>query len=214
MSKIKAIIFDFDGVIVESMDIKAKAFAYLFRDYPEHVEDIVSFHMKHGGMPRFEKFEKIYSEILKIHLSEDRKKNLADEFSQFVFQEVVKCPYVEGAIEFLRANKGKYLFFIVSGTPEDELKSIVNERKLDQYFTEILGSPIKKNVHNSNLMNKYKLKPEEVMFVGDSIDDWEGVKDIGIKFIGRVIDGNPFTAPKVYGIIKNLYQLQELIGNV
>ncbi|GAF78578.1 unnamed protein product, partial [marine sediment metagenome] len=32
---IKAIIFDFDGVIVESSDIKTEAFRELFQDYPQ-----------------------------------------------------------------------------------------------------------------------------------------------------------------------------------
>ena len=39
--KTKAIIFDFDGVILESMDVKARAFAFLFREYPEYTEKIV-----------------------------------------------------------------------------------------------------------------------------------------------------------------------------
>src|SRR3989304_1573816 len=54
---IRAIIFDFDGVIVESVDIKTKAFARLF----EHegkvvVEKVVDYHLKNGGVSRFDKF--------------------------------------------------------------------------------------------------------------------------------------------------------------
>ena len=33
----KGIIFDFDGVILESMDIKTDAFSYLFRNYPKDI---------------------------------------------------------------------------------------------------------------------------------------------------------------------------------
>ncbi len=38
----QAIIFDFDGVIVESGDIKTQAFAELYRSYGEHVVTEVS----------------------------------------------------------------------------------------------------------------------------------------------------------------------------
>ncbi len=41
---IKAILFDFDGVILESMDIKTKAFSKLFTKYPEYVDQIVKLH--------------------------------------------------------------------------------------------------------------------------------------------------------------------------
>jgi len=41
---IKAIIFDFDGVIIESMDVKTKAFTFLFKDYLEHLPEIINLH--------------------------------------------------------------------------------------------------------------------------------------------------------------------------
>ena len=44
MKQIDAIFFDFDGVILESMNIKGWAFEKLFEKYPEHIEKIVEFH--------------------------------------------------------------------------------------------------------------------------------------------------------------------------
>jgi beta-phosphoglucomutase-like phosphatase (HAD superfamily) len=51
---VQAVIFDFDGVIVESMDIKTQAFVELFRDHPEHHETIVRLHLENGGMSRYD----------------------------------------------------------------------------------------------------------------------------------------------------------------
>src|SRR5690606_22889470 len=39
-----AVIFDFDGVILESVKVKTDAFKELFSDYPEHLEAIVAYH--------------------------------------------------------------------------------------------------------------------------------------------------------------------------
>ncbi|MEW6679509.1 MAG: HAD-IA family hydrolase [bacterium] len=208
---IKAIIFDFDGIIVESMDIKARAFAFLFKDYPKHIDEIVKFHMFHGGMSRFEKFEWIYQNLLHKPLSEREKVELGRQFTDYVYQEVVKCPFVKGAKEFLDKYIGKYLFFIVSGTPVDEIKSIVKERGLSKYFKEVFGSTLKKNEQNAAILSKYQLRPEEVLFVGDSIDDWEGVKDLGIKFIGRTLKDNPFIGLKIEALIEDLFDLDKLI---
>ena len=68
---IKAIIFDFDGVIIESADIKTEAFRALFENYPEHVEAIAGFHIENGGMSRFDKFRHIYKNIINEELNEE-----------------------------------------------------------------------------------------------------------------------------------------------
>ena len=61
----KAIIFDFDGVIAESVDVKTEAFKELFKAYPDKVKAIADFHIDNGGMSRFDKFRHIYKNILK-----------------------------------------------------------------------------------------------------------------------------------------------------
>ena len=58
---LKAILFDFDGVLVESVDIKTKAFAKLFENEgPEIVNKVVEYHLANGGVSRFKKFDYIY----------------------------------------------------------------------------------------------------------------------------------------------------------
>ena len=212
MSKIKTIIFDFDGIIVESMDIKARAFAFLFKDYPEHVDEIVKFHMLHGVMSRFEKFEWIYQNLLHKPLSESEMLELGKQFANFVYQEVVSCPFVKGALEFLNKYYKKISLFIVSGTPEEEIRSIIKERGLEKYFVEIFGTPEKKDILNSKILQKYKLNPEEIIAVGDSIDDWEGAEKAGIKFIGRITQHNPFAGLKVEAMIHDLFDLDKILS--
>ena len=58
---LSAVIFDFDGVIVESLDVKADAFRSLFADHPEHVDQIVRLHRENLGVSRYEKFRTIYA---------------------------------------------------------------------------------------------------------------------------------------------------------
>ena len=85
-NRYRAIIFDFDGVLVESMGIKAEAFCYLFRDFPHLKKKILDLHMSRGGMSRWEKFRIIYEEYLGEPLTEAKKNQLGKEFSLYVFQ--------------------------------------------------------------------------------------------------------------------------------
>jgi len=214
---LKAIIFDFDGVIAESVDIKTNAFAYLFREYPDEIiKKIVKFHLDNGGLSRFEKFKIIYRDFLKKNLSKEEEKRLGKEFGEFCYKEVVICSYVKGAKEFLEKNYNNYMFFIVSGTPHNEMNEIVDARQLRKYFKEVLGAPESKSELINKILKKYNLKNTEVVFIGDSPTDYKGAEEANIKFIARVAPDkyNPFQS-NVYKIkyqIKDLHSLEKILG--
>lgn len=206
---LKAIIFDFDGVIVESVDIKTRAFAHLFRDYPDDIiKKIVKFHLDNGGISRFEKFKIIYKDFLNKNLSKEEEERLGREFSEFCYNGVLTCSYVNGAKEFLERNYKKFVFFIVSGTPHDEMNHIVDARQLRKYFKEILGTPGSKGELIKVILKKYNLKPTEVVFIGDSPTDYKGAEEAHIKFIARVASDkyDPFKS----NMYKIKYQIKDL----
>ena len=63
-------------------------------------------------------------------------------------------------------------------------------KKIIKYFTGIYGSPALKNDHVNVICSKYKLKPGELLFFGDSIIDLEAATGHGIKFILRLHEKN------------------------
>ena len=185
---IKAIAFDFDGVLAESVEVKTKAYAKIFEHENEDViQKIVAYHIKHAGVSRFEKFKTISRDILKRPLSNNTFQSLCTRFSKLVVDEVVASPGVEGAWKFLENNKKLYSFFVVSGTPDEELKEIIRRRGMEKFFDEILGSPKTKDILLNQLMQKYELKPAEMVFVGDAETDWIGARKTGVRFIWRQI---------------------------
>ncbi|MDD4910435.1 MAG: HAD family hydrolase [Candidatus Omnitrophica bacterium] len=209
---IKAVIFDFDGVIVESVDIKTRAFAHLFKDYPRHIDAIVEWHLLHGGISRFEKFEHIYKNILRLPFSEGLSEELGIKFKDYVCQEVIRCPFVKGAQEFLAKYYKKISLFVVSGTPQEEIAFIVKERGLEKFFCEVFGSPAKKQNLISGVLEKYGLAAREAVFVGDSIDDHEAAQKAGIRFIGRVREGQRFSGLEADSLINDMFDLEKLIN--
>ena len=136
---IKAIIFDFDGVILESGNIKTEAFLDLFAEYPQHQSAILDYHLENLGVSRFDKFEWIYQKLLGQSLHDDEKKRLGEAFSSIVIEKIMRCPFVPGALEVLKKYQGMYLKFIASGTPHEELEFIVKQREISEYFDGIWG---------------------------------------------------------------------------
>jgi HAD superfamily hydrolase (TIGR01549 family) len=185
----KAIIFDFDGVIADSNSVKTKAFVELFKGYPEHIkESIRKFHLQNGGMSRFDKFRYIYNTFLKEPLSDERFEELCGSFNRLVIGGVIKAPLFKGVLEFLRKKQGLYDMYIVSGTPQDEIRKITQKRDLDKYFLGVYGSPRSKKELIEDIMGRKNYKPEEVIFLGDSINDYEGAIGAGVEFVGKVFD--------------------------
>lgn len=209
---IKAVLFDFDGVIVESVDIKTKAFERLFKDEGDAVvRKVVDHHLKNCGVSRFEKFKYIYQKILNRELSEQKFKKLCDSFSELVIEEVIKAPYVKGAKEFLDNFSPHYRCFVVSGTPQDEIEKIVKDRKMSGYFVKVYGAPRKKRDIVNAILNDYKLSKDEAVFVGDSLSDYEGAVSNGVAFIARINDNEALFSDKKCIKIKNLKELQAQI---
>jgi len=189
---LKAIIFDFDGVIIESFDIKTQAFRELFKE-SDKVDEIVEYHKQNGGVSRYKKFRYIYSEILKTPLDEKTFKELGEKFSNLVVEEVKKCPYVPGALEFINENSKNLKLFIASGTPEEELISIVDARGISKYFKGIFGSPATKSEIIQQILKRENLDRKDAIFIGDTITDYRESGRAGVPFIARInsLSDNP-----------------------
>lgn len=210
---IKAIIFDFDGVILESANIKTEAFVELFSDYPQKHKDIVNYHLTNAGISRYVKFRYIYEHILEQKLSKQKEIELGKRFSKIVFQKVLRAPFVAGAKEFLDTNKSRYLFFIASGTPEGELHKIIYARGLQGYFKEIHGSPKEKIDIINNIINNYSLVKDETVYVGDAQSDRIAAEQSGVIFIERRsnLDSKLDDCP---WIIRNLFNLSRILRKI
>ena len=188
MSPTRAVIFDFDGVILESAEIKTRTFARLFEDegHSEHVPEIVALHLRLAGVSRFEKFRLIYSEILDRPLDDAELERLGEEFSRIALDEVLACPFVPGAHELLERLHGDgKLLFVASGTPHEELVGIVAARELDRFFRGVNGSPATKGEISRRILVEHRLAPTEALFVGDATTDLEGAREAGVPFVGR-----------------------------
>lgn len=192
---IKCLIFDFDGVVLESVEVKTEAYRKMYLPFGQAVADkVVAHHLANGGISRFEKFKIYHREFLNKDLSESEVQQLATQFSNLVERLVLESPFVPGAEEFFFKTKPQLPMFVASGTPEDELIRVVNHRHLAPFFKGVFGSPKSKSTIIQNILKMYGFDPREVLMVGDSINDYQPAQSNSIQFVGRVGPGvsNPF----------------------
>jgi phosphoglycolate phosphatase len=184
---IRAAVFDFDGVIAESTDIKTEAFRRLF----DGDERAVEYHEANMGLSRYDKFRHITTEILGRPYSAEDERRLGERFSELVVDEVVRCPFVAGAPELLKRLAGELPLFVASATPEEEVRHIVALRGLEALFDGVYGTPATKGEILRRIVLEREFDRGEVVMVGDARSDLNGAREAGVRFVGRVPAGAP-----------------------
>jgi len=208
---IKAVIFDFDGVILESADIKTEAFRELFSASGDKTQEGIEYHLENAGLSRYVKFRYFYENILQKTLSKKEELKLGERFSEIVLKKVLEAPFVAGALEFLSGPNCLYDFFIASGTPEEELRHILRERNLNTYFKEAHGSPKTKPSIIRDILGRYGLKNKEAVYIGDAESDRRAAKETDVFFIERKADLKEDPNRKNGCIIKDLRGIRETL---
>lgn len=124
---IKNIIFDFDGVILDSMSIRNEGFRKIFEDYDnKKVEELISFHLINGGLSRFVKIKYFFEELLDTFIGEEEINYFADQYSKIMKEKLVNEKYlIKDTVDFIK-NNNKIKMFIASGSEEKELR-LINE---------------------------------------------------------------------------------------
>ncbi|RZW19103.1 MAG: HAD family hydrolase [Desulfobulbaceae bacterium] len=177
--------FDFDGVLVDSVSVKTEAFRTLFDPYgSEILAQVLEHHRLNGGISRIDKIQYAHTHFVGTPLSEIELANWGRKYSELVVDRVINAPWIKGAQEFLVEMQGCCRIFLISGTPETELKQVVEARGMTHYFDEILGSPIQKPAHIRALLSDYQLHSHSCVFVGDALTDYYAARETGLHFLG------------------------------
>ena len=199
---LKGIIYDFDGVICDSVNVKTKAFAEMYKSYGEDVvSKVVDYHLQHGGISRYEKFKYYHQTFLGIELTQEEIMQMGNKFSEIALQKVINSAYLPGVVDFMTNGKKNCLQFICTGTPETEILTILNKKNLEHLFDSVYGAPKRKPEIITMLLEQYQLHRDEVIFIGDALTDYNAARETNIAFVGVKSDNTQF--PKVTYVIKD-----------
>ena len=191
-------IFDFDGIIKESVDEKRKSFCKLFSKYQFAIPLIEKHHLQNCGISRYEKIP-LYLKYCGLEPTPEIVASYIDKFSNLVTRLVIYSDWVPGVLSFLDSINNKENIFIVSATPEKELIEISKKINLKIPINNFFGSPKSKFENINNFIDKENLK--KYIFFGDAISDSLAAKEFSIDFAYRNYALNFNQVPEYYTYI-------------
>jgi phosphoglycolate phosphatase-like HAD superfamily hydrolase len=176
-------VFDCDGVILNSNRIKTEAFREVALRFGEQAAEVlVQFHVQHGGISRYRKFEYLLENILLRTADPQEVAALAKDYGDCIYHHLLDCE-VAADLNALREATASTSWMVVSGGDQEELRRVFSERGLLTLFDGgIYGSPNTKDEILSKQIQSGRLR-KPALFLGDSQYDHEAAVRAGLDFI-------------------------------
>ena len=201
----QTIIFDVDGVLIDSLNIKGNAFAHAFSDFPERRDEIVAFHLANGGVTRSEKIELIFISVFGRTPTPQELDSRVASFTEDVAAAVIAAPEIRGAALALAEWSERAPLHAVSATPAKELVRILNQRGMTGFFTSVWGWPPRKLEAVKQLLAENGYEPGRCILVGDSREDLEAAGSAGVRFV-------QVSKSKEQDFIESEWVIRDLVG--
>lgn len=178
------VIFDCDGVILNSNTLKIEAMRnalFSVKLAEVEVEKCTAFFAENFGKSRFYHIDYFANHLLNI--KEESVEQFKTQLLANYSQQCKSLYLVADVTPFIIAlmNKSAATHYVASGSEQEELRSVFKQRQLDSHFNAIYGSPDKKTDLVTRILNKHP-KAKAVM-IGDAVSDLEAAKDNNIDFI-------------------------------
>ncbi|GAB2642990.1 HAD family hydrolase [Emticicia sediminis] len=182
----KVILWDFDGVIMDSMPIRGLGFKEVLKEYPPNqIEELMLFHEYNGGLSRYVKFRHFFEKIRGENVTEEQIIELSNKFSEIMLKLLLNEDLlISDSVDFIKTNYDKHEMHIVSGSDGDELRKICSNLNLSRFFKTINGSPTPKKLLVKDVLSLNGYMNDDVVLIGDSINDYEAAQTNMIDFCG------------------------------
>ena len=182
---IKAVGFDFDGTLVLSEEKKAREMAKVFREKFRVQRGVPTAYRKVAGTGknRQEKVTLLFRQFLRRKPTRQELRAMDEHFGFHYEQSLHRCPLMQCTNVLGELKKQVEFLFLLSLENKREVHRIAEHCGLGKYFAEILGGPKSKQENLLHVVKKHQLKPQEVLYVGDSAGDILAAKKVGVKVV-------------------------------
>ncbi len=167
------IIFDFDGVIVDSNSIKKRCIESASEKVcePQKQYNFVEYFVQNNGIPREHKINLFFQGQDALTILSQYNECLKSMFDQINL--------TNGILEFLELLKFyKRDMYVLSGGDKKEVENLINKLISTNMFVSTMGGPKTKEENLESLFLNGK-----TLFIGDSKKDYEIAEQYGFDFI-------------------------------
>lgn len=176
------LVFDCDGVVLNSNKLKAEAFYQAALPYGEGAaQALLFYHIENGGVSRYQKFSYFLNNIVEGQFGPSLDA-LLRTYGGLIKEGMLSCQ-IESGLYALRERTPAARWLIVSGGDENELRGIFTNRGLANLFDGgIYGSPATKHEILARERASGNISGNAV-FLGDSRYDHAAATRAGLDFI-------------------------------
>lgn len=184
----KVVVFDFDGVIVPSEEIKQNGYRWMFSDYGEIVpEEAIHAAREEFSGARGNRYDVIRSVLARTGVTEDietQTRIYAERFSTIVRERINALRVASEVRAMLERLSTRHALYINSNNPDEPLRETVESLGITHFFKDILGSSRSKLKNLQEIAVREGITPSEMVFIGDGEGDLSAAKQFGCEFIG------------------------------
>jgi HAD superfamily hydrolase (TIGR01549 family) len=212
---VKAVIFDIDGTLIDSVDLHARAWHEAFAHFGKQFDfERVRYQIGKGG-----------DQLLPVFLSEYEIEKFGDELTEYR-GELFKREYLPRIVAFPRVrelferilNEGKRVA-LASSAKKDELseyKRIANIEDLVEEEASADDAEKSKphpDIFEAALAELGDIEPSDAIVIGDTPYDAEAARKAGVRTIGVLSGGFPEEDLREAGCVRIYKDAADLLAN-
>ncbi|MFW9992499.1 MAG: HAD family hydrolase [Candidatus Odinarchaeota archaeon] len=209
---VKAVIFDFDGTVVDSMPfLETNAVKLMVQHYSISKHEAREKYIQTTGLPFLEQIGMLFPG----HEANETVIGTFEQWKENGLLEQPLFPDTKTVFEYLKSKT--YLICISSSSLKPAIEDYFRRFGYLELLDEIMGYRPdfqKGKDHFDHVKQLFKLDKKEMVFIGDSLKDFERAKGSGIRFIGRLglFSQRDFTRAGHDGeVISSLSELHKLL---
>ncbi len=183
LTRYQTLIFDSDGVVLNSNAVKTQAFYNTVLTYGTHpAQALVDYHVSRGGISRYVKFEYFLKQIVHQPVTDEAMQSLLQSFTREVKHGLLQTEMAQG-LETLRKLTPHARWMVVTGGDQAEVREVYAQRGVDQWFDAgLFGSPDSKDAILERELRTGNLRTPAIFF-GDSRYDHQAAARAGLDFV-------------------------------
>lgn len=181
----RVLVFDYDGTLAASNAVKRAAYRPLFPASPRFDRAVEEALLRQVGGTRFDVLRDIVTrEKLCVETRREAEVNrLAAVYDSVATDGAATCPERPGATRVLQWLSERLPLYLLSLTPEESLRRIIDRRDWTSYFRAIRGAPCRKEEEIRAFAAHEGVSCPETLMVGDSEEDRVAARRAGAGFL-------------------------------
>ena len=204
---IKAICFDFDGVIMDSMGLKFDAYCFALERFAFSKARIRDLMHRYAGLSRRRILALMYEQLSGHEAPERLSDELTKRFTDHDDRSRPLMQPIPGSLPFLEKAHLHCYTAVVTGTPQEVIDKTVAFHDLGRYFGRVCGSPRTKEEIVESLMAAQEIPRDQWIFIGDGKTDQVAADACGIRFVGLDQGTTSFEPDRAWKVVPTLMAL-------